>query len=355
MSHRISSALIGASRLLVILPLVAVNFPAGANEVVYDCTLDAKASSVVQGTSITAPFAGTLIGDYNAKTNPTGTQTRPGLFGGSGNQPIPYTASFALDGDINSNPSGGFTASVDTETLQAAVNGLEIDLLGGGVASLPATLNINYATFRTFTPNSFFPGGVTIPVPIGDANITQLRAIQSGTATGVLVAQKGGGYAINVVVPVDLVLSADVLGAPFAESAVIPGALPLVGSVSIDGNAVGFALAITDSSEQTQPIKAGGFANQPIALPTVIPTGSTANLLISGTVTEVSVSSSIDATIVALGTRAAVLGDLNGDYVVNATDAAIILNNWGGAGEGDINGDGVVGPADLAVVLNGWT
>ena len=31
---------------------------------------------------------GTVIGDFDAATNPTGTRTLPGIFGGSGNQPI---------------------------------------------------------------------------------------------------------------------------------------------------------------------------------------------------------------------------------------------------------------------------
>ena len=42
--------------------------------------------------AIAMPLAGTFIGNYDATTNPGGTRTIPGLFGGSGNNPITYSA-----------------------------------------------------------------------------------------------------------------------------------------------------------------------------------------------------------------------------------------------------------------------
>lgn len=53
-----------------------------------------------------------------------------------------------------------------------------------------------------------------------------------------------------------------------------------------------------------------------------------------------------------------VLGDLNGDGVVNATDLAMLLGAWGPVGplpEADLNGDGDVNAADLAILLGAWT
>ena len=45
--------------------------------------------STLDGTfSQTIYMPGTLIGDYDEKTYPEGTMTRPGVWGGSGNQPI---------------------------------------------------------------------------------------------------------------------------------------------------------------------------------------------------------------------------------------------------------------------------
>ncbi len=50
-----------------------------------------------------------------------------------------------------------------------------------------------------------------------------------------------------------------------------------------------------------------------------------------------------------------VIGDLNGDGVVDGADLGILLNNWGGVGVGDLNGDGIVDGADLGLLLNGWS
>lgn len=321
----------------------------------FDCAVNSPASNLVQSTTITAPFAGTLIGNYDAVNNPTGTQTRPGFSGGSGNMPIPYTASFVLDGDLNSHPLGSFVADIDLETLQLSITGLSLDLLGASIGTLPATININYSTFRTFSPNSLFPGGVTIPVPIGDATISELQAFQNNKATiGVLTPLKSGGYSFVAAVPVDLVLSAEVMGTPVAQKSIIPGALPLTGTLQVTPAGLSFSFSISSSDTQTQPITDGAFTDQPLALPTVFPTGGTANLLISGTVTSVTTATTLNATVVGAGVRQVVPGDLNTDGAVNGADLTLLLSNWGATGTGDINGDGSIGAADLAILLSNW-
>ncbi|MBX3354628.1 MAG: hypothetical protein KF724_02895 [Phycisphaeraceae bacterium] len=54
-----------------------------------------------------------------------------------------------------------------------------------------------------------------------------------------------------------------------------------------------------------------------------------------------------------------VIGDVNGDGVVNGADIAEILGHWGVCGQtpcvGDLDGNGVVDGADLAVVLGHWS
>jgi hypothetical protein len=50
-----------------------------------------------------------------------------------------------------------------------------------------------------------------------------------------------------------------------------------------------------------------------------------------------------------------VLGDLNGDGLVNGADLAILLGQWGGPGTADFDGDGVVAGADLAILLGQWS
>jgi hypothetical protein len=352
MKHMTLSRMIRVSAALVASSVASAVLAAEAN---YNCSINATGSSLVQATTITAPFSGTLIGNYNATTNPTGTLTRPGLFGGSGNQPIPYTASFVLDGDVNSVPTGTWVASIDLETLQVTIRSLSMNLIGGTPATLPATVNINYQTFRTFVPNSTFFGGFNVPVPVGNANITELRAVQTADVTGALVPQKGNRYTLAVAVPVDVILSADALGSPVAQSAVSPGVLPLSGTVTVGATGVSLALSVSNQSSQTQPITDGVFTDQPLALPTVLPAGNTANLLMSGTVTQVTLNTNLNATLAATGTRQAVPGDIDGDFLVNSADLGVLLASWGQPGASDLNADGTTDSADLAIVLTNWT
>jgi hypothetical protein len=103
--------------LALVAPIAAATSFALADEVVYNCALNAAASTLTQATDVNAPFAGTLKGNYDVTTNPTGTQTIPGFFGGSGNNQIPYTASFVLAGDIVSHPTGALVVGTDIARL----------------------------------------------------------------------------------------------------------------------------------------------------------------------------------------------------------------------------------------------
>jgi hypothetical protein len=333
----------------------AVVSQARADEVVFDCDVVSTTSTVTQTIDLAAPFAGTLIGNYEAVANPAGTRTLPGVFGGTGNNPIPYTASFVLAGDIVSNPVGTLVLGVDSEGLQIRVANLSVDLLGGEVGALGATVNINYQTFRTVSPSSLYPGGVTIPVPVGNADVTQLTAVQTGKSVfGALVPQKDGSYQFTVTVPVNYTLVASALGQPVGDGAPTPGVLPLTGRLVEGTNTVTLALAISDSSSTNEPVVADPFVNVPLVLPTVIPTGGTANLLLSGDVTSIALSRALTADLDVAGTRQAVPGDVNGDGLVNAADLSLLLSGWGTTGPGDLTGDGVVGAADLSILLANW-
>ncbi|MFM1822497.1 MAG: hypothetical protein RI967_763 [Planctomycetota bacterium] len=340
-----------------VLPFVSATLAACAAPTVlavdtFDCTLVRKASSVTQSTEVAAPFTGSLIGNYDAVSNPTGTSTLPGIFGGSGNNPIPYSASFVLGGDIVSAPTGLFAATVDAELGTIAIEGLSIDLLSGSPGALGATLNINYSTFRTVNPGSLYPGGVTIPVPLGEATVSELVATQAAPAIGTLTATKGG-FTFTVAVPVVVSLTADLLGTPIADGVPTPGVLPLTGTLLVDGDALVLDASFSNSVTQSQPV-GQAFDAIPLALPTVIPAGATANLLMSGTLNEISISSGLAADLSAVGLRRTTPADLNGDGLVGGADLAILLDAWGGDGPADLNGDGLVGGADLAILLDAW-
>ncbi|RLS23206.1 MAG: hypothetical protein DWH71_01210 [Planctomycetota bacterium] len=50
-----------------------------------------------------------------------------------------------------------------------------------------------------------------------------------------------------------------------------------------------------------------------------------------------------------------ILGDIDGNGVVNGADLGLQLGAWGTAGPGDLNGDGIVNGPDLGVLLGAWS
>ena len=80
----------------------------------------------------------------------------------------------------------------------------------------------------------------------------------------------------------------------------------------------------------------------------------TANLLMSGAVTQVTLATNLTAALAIAGTRAPTPGDLNGDFRVNSMDITICLSNWGASTLGDTNGDGVTDSRDITVILSNW-
>ena len=63
---------------------------------------------------------------------------------------------------------------------------------------------------------------------------------------------------------------------------------------------------------------------------------------------------SAGATLAWLVDAPAILGDLNGDGLVNGADLGTLLGAWGTPGPGDLNGDGIVNGADLGIMLGEW-
>jgi hypothetical protein len=50
-----------------------------------------------------------------------------------------------------------------------------------------------------------------------------------------------------------------------------------------------------------------------------------------------------------------VVGDLDGNGVVNGADLGMLLGNWGNAGVGDLDGSGTVDGADIGILLGHWS
>ena len=326
----------------------------------YVFTIDTRDSFVDTSLAVSTPLAGTLIGNFDATNNPTGTKTIPGLFGGSGNNPIAYSATLSGGAAATTPPNGGFTMAIDVNALTATISGLSLDLLGGDAIGFDVAVTINYSTFHTQSPSAIFPGGFDVTLPLGQiATVDVLTATQTGDGAGVLVPTSPGIYTLTAAVAVDIVANATVNGQPIGDGTPFAAIVPIVGTLDLTQIAPTVTLQLMNSIMQTTPIDAQAFENQPFDIPTVLPPGGTAHLLLSGTVTELTFDATSDIDVTAVGELVCAFADLNCDGVVNGADLGIMLGAWGPCGKGecvaDLNGDGEVNGADLGLLLGAWS
>jgi hypothetical protein len=249
-----------------------------------------------------ATTSGTLIGNYDETSNPTGTRTKPGLFGSFGsteNVAVAVNSLGArLNGPISTRTSGGYRLTVDTSANTVTLENFASNFLASGSASVPISIALSTATFRTRAPSSVFPG-VPITLPIGSATLSELSVAQAGAGVGTLTPTGAGTWDFTIATLVNLSASFDVLGNELS----LPGALPLpfalTGSLTIAGDtAVVSALTPISFSQSQQPGQA--LPQIPLALPTL--TGDPANVLLDLTLSNISVGVEGSFTSVANGT-----------------------------------------------------
>lgn len=264
--------------------LVALNGFAASNPTVggqWRFTVDTKTSGLDGFIETSAETAGTLIGDWNATDNPTGTRTKPGLFGSFGddeNVAVPLNLGFGVGDDVMSQTGGTFDIQFRPTLGTGSVNNLAIDYLSGGSLALPATLRLDPETFRTRNPDSIFPG-LAIDIPIGELTLSRLVATQTGPAApGVLTDLGGGVFSFVSLVPVDLELGLSFLGNDMPPT-VLPAFVPIGGEVMVSGSEL--VLSSIQPIMFAQVDEPGAALPQfALPLPTILPPGGTANVLL---------------------------------------------------------------------------
>jgi hypothetical protein len=138
----------------------------------------------------------------------------------------------------------------------------------------------------------------------------------------------------------------------------LPMLLPIAGSFVENDNGARIVIEADFDYAETLPSTGIPFENIPIEVPTLLPPGSFASLLMSGADSEGSTAGSWDIVIVADADSASCADDpdINGDGVVNGADLTIVLANWyAPGGPADVNCDGMVNGEDLTIVLGNWS
>jgi hypothetical protein len=304
---------------------------------------------------------GTLIGDWDEETNPEGTQTREGLWGGSGNNLIPLSLTATIELGGSTVPAGPLDLEIDDTLGLASITNLSWDVLSESALSAAANGTILFNTFRSISPDSLFIGGVPISFPLGEGSIIRCTITQTaipGVGPATARPDEPGVTDILVAVPIslDMVVMTESLGE-------LPLQFELI--LSIDG------VHTEGTDEDTLSMTAAAIVDEsadlpdqplptiPIELPTVIPPGSEAGVLLNLAPTSVDMLINITSNLNATNgeDQPSVPGDVNGDGLVSTDDLLAVLAAFGlceGCPE-DFNNDGVVNVNDVLTVVGNWS
>ncbi len=316
----------------------------------YNTTIDTTLSSAQIDSEVVFETAGTLIGDYDAKSNPSGTQTRPGFFGGTGNQPINTSLSFTADSMLDSDPAGSMSIELDTDLGIISIEGLSIDLLNGNPGATNLSFTLFYETFHTVSPTFLYPGGLPFTLPLGEiGSISEAQLTQSIIGAGtVTVTEDPAVYDISLLVPASLDMQIE-LSLPGTDSTSLPiDALPIVLPVTgqlemmIDGS-IELSLALSpDPIELEIPIEGISLPDFPLELPAF--GEDSASLVYSSAPNSINLQAALGLTIIADGTESGCAADMNNDGELNFFDVSAFLASFAAmdpsadfTGEGELN------------------
>ncbi len=316
--------------------------------------VDSSMSSI-DGTFEQSTFMpGTIIGNWDEVDNPEGTSTLPGYWGGSGNNLIPCELTPTLGGPFDSPCSGSLSIEPDALFEMLTIDGLLLSAFNDGAGTFPVTLGMLYETFRSVQPDSLYPGGIQVDIPLGEGSLDALQFEQVESAQAELVPAGEQTWSFVVDVPVTVTMELTVLETP-SGSLVSPGVLQLTGTLAKNGNAYEITASSSIGSKEFIEDVPIAFENAPFEAPTIIPSGEIAHLLLSAQAEYATVTTQTNIQFTAVGEVVA-QGDVNGDGVVGVNDLLAIVAVWGPCAEcnEDVNNDGLVNVTDLLEVIANW-
>lgn len=338
-----------------------VSASAAADE--YNFTLLADHSAAAVNMWCAAGLTGTWKGDYDQATNPGGTRTITGLLFGDTkapkNDPINFNASAVASISSTTHPVGAFRAAINTDLGVMIINDLSADALNTKSIDMNFTLNLAWDAFRTFSPTAYYFGGINLPLPLGSVSLTEMKMEQAKIngvgipGVGVLHKTQENVYEFTVGVAVNMTVSAAVNGGSIGQ-ATVPFPVVLQGTMFVDPETKSATLVSFTLAQYSDKLSTSFNlpADMPLAIPTILPPGQTANLLASPVFNGVSLDFASGLTLVAWGQRKCNC-DLNNDTLVTLEDYFAFFNAFD-AGEplADMNVDGQVSLEDFFAFFN---
>lgn len=331
--------------------VIGVSLAGAAWSQTFEFAIDPLASRLNANLGFDAQTEGSLIGSWSADSNPAGTRTKPGLFGEFGpaeNVAVPVALGLSVAGDLETGAAGTFVLEIDTDAGALWLGSLRADLLADGPVTLPALVSVDPESFRTRAPDSVYLGA-SLELPVGEVAVSAMTlTFAGGRAPGVLDEVEPGRYAFAVGASAELHMSLALNQWPLEISA--PIGLALAGEITISGS--GATVTSTYRVDHAEWLEPGVALPQfPVELPTVLPPGGTAHLLMSLTLEELGSSLFGELTLAASACRA----DFDGDGAVNTVDVIAFLGAWSGReASADFDGDGLVDSRDVVGFLDAW-
>ncbi len=306
---------------------------ASAQSFSYD--LNAAASSIDLDLALSLDLTGDIKGVFDAAANPGGTRTQTGLFGDDGtNAEIPVSLLLAVGLDVGADLAGSFALELDQD-----LGTVSVESFSASVPDLPGAAGIDvtfeFDTFRTFAPSSLYIGGFPLTLPLGAGDLADIQLVQNlpafGTATPGMAP---GTFDVILAVPVDFsfTLTAGLLGGGGDPIPVGPLPLVLPLSLTLDLADCGASLTggamdtITQSIPSPFPLN---FDDLPLDLPTILPPGGTANLLLSAGLDNLTVDAGFDVAFAADSTTDGRFEAIC-DGMPNSTGAGAVMD-WVGS------------------------
>ena len=333
---------------------------AGSASAQFAFTVDSDASSIAGSIVISIATDGTLIGDYDPDTNPDGTQTRTGLFGGSGNNPIPVSIDTTSTTDLDLGPAGAFNMNADTDALTFTIADFNADMLNGQTVTSMINATFLYDTFHTVNPDMLYLGGIPLPVDLDAAEFTTYTTTQAGPMDppGVLIPAEANAYTLAGQIPVEITVVGSAFGNP-VEPAPTAGVLPITGTLTLheDGSAtVQIAVDLGDMSQEFDTSTLPPLPDIPFELPTLGTETAGVILSLSVSAAGLDAAGAIDliANADAAGCNAADFAEPFGTLDLADLSAFIVAFTTGDA-SADLTGDGLVDLADIQAFITAFT
>ena len=317
--------------------------------------IDAAGSTVALTLDVSVPIVGSLIGDYDAKANPTGSMTRPGLFGGSGNQPVDFDANVTVSGETGPTSTSG-AIDVDLSQLESSlltVESLELELDAATISGIVSDFSLTYETFRSFDPFSLYLGGLPISFPIGEAQFIRSEVSLPEPST-VFAIVEGSDIVFNAILPVIWTIEFDPGTGPQVQE--LPITLPFIGSITESKGVrrIDFGGQNAQTNTEDVGLEIGPL---PLEIPTFPPGDETVGVLLGGTIGVSSFDFDFVASLTGTESVSELPEDLTGDGIVNSADLGLLIAEWGVCEDcaADFNDDGIVDAADLGAIIAAWS